>query len=273
VGHACDGPAPPRRSHRCALAAADFSARFDELKAAASPAQLYALLFDLPKGGDLHNHSGGSERPEWILAVCTDPARNGGDTFYTRARLAGQPDAKDPATLLVLQQSRRTLVEVNLISNRLLEYTPDLSQHPFPEYLRTGVPVCLNTDDRGMWDSNLTDEYYTAVTQSRLSWDEIVQLGRHSLAHSFVQPAVKAKLLADYDSRVAAFERRYAAGSVADALARLAAVKPVAYGYTRRTWGLEFRRGLSLRIASSVAFGENTRRRRPGRSIRRDRTS
>ncbi|MEJ1972057.1 MAG: hypothetical protein WDM96_06160 [Lacunisphaera sp.] len=61
------------------------------------------------------------------------------------------------------------LVEINLISNRLLEYTPDLAKHPFPEYLRTGIPVCLNTDDRGMWDSNLTDEYYTAVTTFNLS--------------------------------------------------------------------------------------------------------
>ena len=78
------------------LAAADFSARFDQLRAAASPAQLYALLYDLPKGGDLHNHAGGSDRPDWIFAACTDPARNGGDTFYTRARFAAQPDAIAP---------------------------------------------------------------------------------------------------------------------------------------------------------------------------------
>ena len=83
--------------------AADFSERFDQLKAAASPAQLYALLYALPKGGDLHNHSGGSDRPEWIYAACTDPARNGGDTFYTRARFASPPDAIAP------QQRFRTI--------------------------------------------------------------------------------------------------------------------------------------------------------------------
>ena len=144
---------------------------------------------------------------------------------------------KDPDTLLLLQQSRRVLVEINLISNRLLEYTPDLALHPFPEYLRTGVPVCLNTDDRGMWDSNLTDEYYTAVTTYNLSWDEVVALGRNSLTYSFVQPEVKAKLLADYDHAVAAFEAKY---QPADSLAQLTAVKPVAYGYAKRTWGLVF---------------------------------
>ena len=453
--------------------AADFSPRFDAIRARATPAQLYAFLYALPKGGDLHNHSGGSERPEWLLAACIDPARNGGDTFYTRIRFASPPDAiaptarfrtirrytyeqlapavraeyvaltdltpaeraawcsslrldepgegraeffstiwprrgqlgenlsvtvemlvenlkaygaehlvyletqfnaqgfsdntgqpiapadaaayvrrrlaqpdvlatgmtvrfqgivlrfapnaearlqesyafaaanrdlwvglnmagieengfgyparflatyrqlrsrfptlplsihagemdgpdqhirdtlllgasrighgvnllKDPATLLLLQQSRRTLVEVNLISNRLLEYVPDLTQHPFPEYLRTGVPVCLNTDDRGMWDSNMTDEYYTAVTTFNLSWTELVALGRASLEHAFVQPDLKAKLLQDYDTRVLDFERRFAADTPESALARLATFKPVTYGYAQRTWGLSF---------------------------------
>lgn len=144
---------------------------------------------------------------------------------------------KDPDTLLLLQQSRRTLVEINLISNRLLEYTPDLVKNPFPEYLRTGIPVCLNTDDRGMWDSNLTDEYYTAVTNYNLSWEELIPMGRNSLTYSFAQPEVKAKLLTDYDNAVAAFEARYAP---ADSLTKLKNVKPVTYGYAKRTWGFAF---------------------------------
>jgi len=451
--------------------AAPFSTRFEEIKRTATPAQLYAFLYALPKGGDLHNHLGGSARPEWWYAVATDPARNGGDTFYTRTRFhavpgtgvtlilyhtlrqhgydalsaelkadytrldrltpeqkqgwldslrlerpgegrdefftwiwprmgqlhqnlhvvgeilvevieaygaegmryletqqgamgfadnAGQPippadaaayfrarlaqpdavasgvtvrfqstvlrflphaefqleqlyqfvdanrdlwvginmagieennkghpsrflakyrelrsryptlalsihagemDApdshirdtlllgasrighglnliQDPDTLLLLQQTRRVLVEINLVSNRLLEYVADPAKHPFPEYLRTGVPVCLNTDDRGMWDSNLTDEYYTAVTNYNLSWDELVQLGRNSLLFSFVQPGVKAQLLADYEKDVAAFEARFAP---ADSLAQTAAIEPVAYGYAKRTWSLEFK--------------------------------
>ncbi|MBI2498342.1 MAG: adenosine deaminase [Opitutae bacterium] len=454
----------------CAAArAASFAERFEDIKRTARPEELYAFLYALPKGGDLHHHGGGSNRAEWVHDVCTDPARNGGDEFYTRvrpgpaadgtpallfqtirrfayerlapgaradhvrlgdlspeqraawlsalvldrpdegrqeffgglwprkgdiernphvalellaadiralgaehvryveaqfsadgfvdndgnaipaeegvrllkARLA-QPDVaasgvtvrfqrsglrylpdaearleaawnfaaahgdlwvglnlagleetpggeparftarlrelrrtrpplplslhagemdgrdshvrdslllgasrighgvnliKDPDTLLLLQQSRRVLVEINLISNRLLGYTPDLRTHPFPEYLRTGVPVCLNTDDRGVWDSNLTDEYYTAVTTYDLTWDEIVQLGRNSLAYSFAPPDVKARLLAEYEGAVAAFAAKYLpAGS----LPLLAAEHPVAYGYARRTWSFSF---------------------------------
>ncbi|HMD60565.1 MAG TPA: hypothetical protein VKG78_04005 [Opitutaceae bacterium] len=455
--------------------AGDFGPRFDEIVARAAPERLYAFLYDMPKGGDLHNHAGGANRSEWIYAACADPSRNGGETFYVRTRFAdaadsvdpsarfqtirrktfemlsdkakpefvpltsltpderagwyasvrldgkadgrveffahiwprlgqiyqclpvatellvenmkafgaehlayletqfaadgmldndgnaipddaavafvrrriGAPDAaasgvtirfqrtilrfapdaelrlsrayafvdahrdlwvglnmagieenghgypsrflgtfrsmraryptlplsmhagemdgpdshirdtlllgasrighginlaRDPDTLLLLQQTRRVLVEINLISNRLLGYVPDLSAHPFPEYLRTGVPVCLNTDDRGMWDSNMTDEYYTAVTLFHLSWGEILAMGRDSIAHSFVQPDVRARLLAEFDQRIAAFEGRYGAGSPEDALSSLAAVEPVAYGYAKRTWGFDFRR-------------------------------
>ena len=116
----------------------------------------------------------------------------------------------DPETMLLMRGQPQLLVEVNLISNRLLEYTPDLTKHPFPEYLRFGIPVCLNTDDRGMWGSDLTDEYYTAVTLYRLTWPEIVTLGRNSLSYGFMEPELKTRLLADYDRRVAEFERRYA---------------------------------------------------------------
>jgi adenosine deaminase CECR1 len=98
------------------------------------------------------------------------------------------------------------LVEINLISNLLLNYVSDYAQHPFPEYLRTGIPVALSTDDRGMWDSTMTDEFFVAVTEFNLSWEEIKRLSRNSLAFAFAQPELKAKLLQDFDARMQKFE-------------------------------------------------------------------
>ncbi len=86
---------------------------------------------------------------------------------------------------------------------------PDLSKHPFPEYLRFGIPVCLNTDDPGVWDSNLTDEYFTAVTNFHLTWSEIVQIGRDSLVYSFALPPEKERMLKEYSDAVSKFERKY----------------------------------------------------------------
>ena len=137
----------------------------------------------------------------------------------------------DPDTMLLMRYNRY-LVEINLISNRLLEYVPDLSKHPFPEYLRTGIPVCLNTDDRGTWDSNMTDEYYSAVTTFHLTWNEIVRLGRNSLTYSFAETPVKEKLLREYDAAVSAFESRYSGANWRE---RLKDVKPLISGYAQRT--------------------------------------
>ena len=99
------------------------------------------------------------------------------------------------------------LVEINLISNLLLHYIDDYAHHPFPEYLRTGIPVALSTDDRGMWDSTMTAEFYVAVTEFNLTWDEIKLLSRNSLSHAFVTLELKQELLAKYDSDISRFER------------------------------------------------------------------
>lgn len=107
------------------------------------------------------------------------------------------------------------LVEINLISNLLLEYVVDYSQHPFPEYLRTGIPVALSTDDRGMWDSSFTDEYFVGVREFNLTWSEVVSLSRNSLIYSFVQDDVKSQLLDAFDAKIRRFERRMEKGTLA----------------------------------------------------------
>lgn len=131
--------------------------------------------------------------------------------------LISDPDA------MLLMRNGRNLVEVNLVSNRLLEYFTDLREHPFPEYLRFGIPVCLNTDDSGVWDSNLTDEYMLASKLYNLTWAEIMQIGRNSLQYSFAEPALKQQLLDRFEAAVKAFETRYATG---DWKSTLATVRP-----------------------------------------------
>ena len=115
----------------------------------------------------------------------------------------------DPQTLQAMRYGPY-MVEINLVSNLLLEYVSDYAQHPFPEYLRLGVPVALSTDDRGMWDSTMTDEFFVAVKEFDLSWQEIKTLSRNSLQYSFTDDATKQQLLADYDTRIKQFERRFA---------------------------------------------------------------
>ncbi|MDP5070237.1 MAG: adenosine deaminase [Congregibacter sp.] len=116
----------------------------------------------------------------------------------------------DPDTMR-LMRSGPYLVEINLVSNLLLEYVSDYSEHPFPEYLRTDIPVALSTDDRGMFDSNLTDEFFVAVKEFNLSWDELRLLSGNSIAYSFLSDTMKNTLLRRYNTRLDDFARRIAA--------------------------------------------------------------
>ncbi|WP_299696858.1 adenosine deaminase [Hydrocarboniphaga sp.] len=136
--------------------------------------------------------------------------------------------------MMLLMRNGAYMVEINLISNLMLEYVQNFQQHPFPEYLRTGIPVALSTDDRGMWDSNMTDEYFVAVREFKLSWEEIVQMGRNSLKYSFVQEPVKQKLLKDYEARVG----RFAAQFQKKGWDSLKDVKPVSYSFTCKHYQL-----------------------------------
>ena len=114
---------------------------------------------------------------------------------------------RDPSTMQMMR-GENFLIEINLISNHLLGYTPDLDEHPFPIYMRQGIPCCLNTDDRGMWHSNMTDEYFVAVSRFNLTWKEMITLGENSLKHSFLDDQAKARLLQDYHNDINAFQDR-----------------------------------------------------------------
>jgi adenosine deaminase CECR1 len=66
-----------------------------------------------------------------------------------------------------------------------------------------------------MWDSTMTDEFFVAVKEYRLTWEEVKTLSRNSLAHAFADAATKRKLLQDYDDRIGDFEQQMRRGGIA----------------------------------------------------------
>ena len=165
-----------------------------------------------------------------------EPNHHVRDTLYLGAKRIGHGVnlLSDPETMLHMREDK-DLIEINLISNKLLGYVPNFADHPFPRYLRFGIPVCLNTDDRGMWGSTMTDEYFVAVKNFNLSWDEVVQLGKNSLEYSFVQPNQKQRLLDSYVQAVKEFEQRYSG----DWRAEVAKVNATGSPYAEREFGIK----------------------------------
>lgn len=145
-------------------------------------------------------HAGESESPSQNIR---DTLLLGVDRIGHGINLLSDPDT------YLLMRNNRYLIETNLISNLKLGYVSDFSQHPFPEFLRTGIPTALSTDDRGMWNARLTDEFYVAVTQFNLSWQELKLLSYNSLAYSFLSEQEKQPLLARLEQKLNRFEQHY----------------------------------------------------------------
>jgi adenosine deaminase CECR1 len=171
-------------------------------------------------------HAGESDEPNHHIR----------DTLFLGAQRIGHGVnlLSDPETMVAMR-ANKNLVEVNLISNKLLGYIKNFDDHPFPRFMRFGIPVCLNTDDRGMWGSTMTDEYFVAVKNFNLSWAELTQLARNSLEYSFVQTNEKQRMIDSYFAAVHRFESRYSG----DWKSVVASVNATGSPYAAREFGIK----------------------------------
>ena len=97
--------------------------------------------------------------------------------------IAGEDGAGE---LLRTMAERHVLVEIALTSNDQILGVKG-SQHPFPLYRHSGVPVALVTDDEGVSRTDLTAQYQRAVTTYDLGYGDLKTLARAALQHSFLQ--------------------------------------------------------------------------------------
>jgi len=110
-----------------------------------------------------------------------------------------------PIGLLREMAAKHVAVEICLTSNDLILGVKGY-RHPFPVYREYGVPVVIATDDEGVSRSDMTREYLRAVEGYGLSYADLKKIVHNSIEYSFAEPAIKAKLLSDLDSRFARFE-------------------------------------------------------------------
>lgn len=93
-----------------------------------------------------------------------------------------------PYDLLRELARKHVLVEINLTSNAQILGVRG-AEHPFPIYRQYGVPVALSSDDAGVSRITLTHEYVRAVETYRLHYEDLKQMVRASLEHSFLPGA------------------------------------------------------------------------------------
>lgn len=91
----------------------------------------------------------------------------------------------DAIELLREMAKKHVMVEINLTSNDgILGITGNM--HPFMYYRAAHVPVALSTDDQGVSRIDLTHEYVRAANEYHLSYQDLKQLARTGMEHSFL---------------------------------------------------------------------------------------
>ncbi|MCC9079002.1 adenosine deaminase [Litorilinea aerophila] len=105
---------------------------------------------------------------------------------------------EDPALLTVLRD-RAIPLEVNLTSNICLHVYPRLAGHPFPHLDRMGLILTVNSDDPPLFNTDLCREYALLATEFGYGRADLARLARNAFQVSGAPPALKERLLAEFD--------------------------------------------------------------------------
>ncbi len=103
------------------------------------------------------------------------------------ARRIGHGIASVRDRKLLQELARRGIcLEMCPTSNWVTRATPTLEEHPLPKVLRAGVPVCINTDDPGIFGIALPGEIRIAREKMGLTEAELEACQKHAAAASFL---------------------------------------------------------------------------------------
>jgi adenosine deaminase len=96
----------------------------------------------------------------------------------------------------------RIPLEVCLTSNVQTRVAPSFQDHPFRRYFDRGLVVTLNTDNRLVSGTTLTDELLLAHRHLGLGWDDLVEVALLGFQSAFLPYGAKVNLLEDVEEEI-----------------------------------------------------------------------
>ena len=153
------------------------------------PASLHAEAFSFARAHDL---------PCTCHAGEGDGAGSVRDAVHTccASRIGHGTRLIEDAELTDFVNDRRIAIEVCLTSNVQTRAAASLESHPLPEYLRRGLNVVLNTDNRLMSGVTLTDEYQVASRDLGLGFDDLARMALNGFESAFIPWSDRQALIA-----------------------------------------------------------------------------
>lgn len=110
---------------------------------------------------------------------------------------------EDPA-LTQYVNDRRIALEICLTSNVQTHATPSYDAHPLREYFDQGLTVVLNTDNRLMSGTTLTEEYWLAAKHLDFSFEELSRIALDSFGSSFLPWQERSAMVEQMRGEIAA---------------------------------------------------------------------
>ena len=147
------------------------------------PPVMFTDVFDAARQQGLHSlaHAGESDGAQSVWGAIRD--------LKVERIGHGIRAVDDPKLLEYLAQTQIPL-KISPYSNYRTNVTPYDQPHPIRSLVDAGVFCTVNSDDPGMFSTNLTKEYQLLVQQG-FSWEEIWQLNLNSIEASFLSEEEK----------------------------------------------------------------------------------
>ncbi|KAJ3277133.1 hypothetical protein HDV01_000185 [Terramyces sp. JEL0728] len=93
-----------------------------------------------------------------------------------------------------LAKSKNVLLEVCPISNWYCGVVPDYQSHPIRKLLKKGLKVSINSDDAGIFQTDLVLDYQMLVQHFNFTEQEFLEMNLNALQASFFDQSVKDKV-------------------------------------------------------------------------------
>jgi len=138
-----------------------------------------AYRYAKDSGLRLTAHAGETDGPDSIRAAIDIGAERIGHGI----RAAEDPD------LMRLLRDRQIPLEVCITSNVRTGAVASLANHPVRQLFDAGVPITLNTDDPGVFETDLTREFAIARREFGFSEEELLAIQKQADRSRFRQPS------------------------------------------------------------------------------------
>jgi len=158
-----------------------------------NPPERYKSAFDRAHAAGLPSvpHAGETEGPASIWGALK--------SLGARRIGHGIRCMEDPALVSALVE-RGTVLEVCPTSNVCVADVPSFDRHPIAAMMKAGLSVCLNTDDPGMFDVTLTEEFANLARVFAFDAPAMEALTLQALEASFLPLTAKRRYRSAYEA-------------------------------------------------------------------------